>query len=395
MKKLLTLTMCALFVAGCDDSRESSSSSPQVSDNTPQVVDKTPQAAQQPEEKKIKALLPEANLEKPFTKTDSGRVIFNNVVDLFEDESLYSLEDKDIIIHSKNPLKLTLKESIIETKDPQDIRDDLENKFIYNVFEIFAHTNLDKVDIVLEPVKQDGKSYGKKMAIKGNITRERALQVLQTYSAMKTFDDYVEFNPEKEYAVLGFSRSERAQKFNSEKFRKQIINGLLTGKIEPPFDIVQQRLDGVTDSELGAKMIDVGNSLGLSIDDNTRELNNGHRERKWSFNQISTLSIEQNKAGDIVNVTAQFGFLSEPEYVLQTMAVLAVAANATPNPDKTFKIASNMIEKIGKKLKKTQDSIKEREIVDGYTVEMTVHKSLGGLSFFTIQKLGKQPVVFE
>ena len=54
-----------------------------------------------------------------------------------------------------------------------------------------------------------------------------------------------------------------------------------------------------------------------------------------------------------------------------------------------------MIEKIGKKLQKTQGSVKERQEIDGYTLEMTVHKSLGGLSFLTIEKLVKQPVVFE
>ena len=387
MKKLFTLTLCALLVAGCDNAQTTNSPSEQTSDNAAQV------SAQQPQENQIKALQPEAHLEKSFTKTESGRVIFNNVVDLFEDEALYSLEDKDIIIHSETPLKLTLKETILDTVTADMARDILEDKFIYDVFEIFAHTNLDKVDITLEPVKQDGKPYGKKMAIKANITRERALQLLQTYSAMKTFDDYVEFNPEKEYTVLGFSRSERAEKFNSEKFRKQIINGLLTGKIEQPYEMVPQPIE-TDDATLLAKMQEVGNALDVSIENNSRKLIDGKIETTFSFNQAFTVSTLKNDTG-IIRVTAQFGFVSEPEYILRSLAVIGVATSITPFPEKAFKAAGNMIEKIGKKLQKTQGSVKERQEIDGYTLEMTVHKSLGGLSFLTIEKLVKQPVVFE
>lgn len=391
MKKLFALTLCAMAVVGCDDSNQRSNTTNQASNSEPKIAVEQSQTV----ESKIKALQPEGHLEKPFTKTESGRVIFNNVIDLFEDEALYSPDDKNIIVHSESPLKLTLKESVLDSLSANDVHGTLEDKFIYDVFEIFAHTNVDKVEITLEAVKENGKPYGKKSFIKGNITRDRALQVLQTYSAMKNFDDYVEFNPEKEFTVLGFSRSDRAEKFNSDKYRKQILAGLLTGKLELPTETVQLPLNRITDEDLGAKMIEVGRSLDLTVNNEKRQLNNGNTESKWLFNQVSTLSTESNKKGDIVKITAQFGFVNEPEYVLQSVALISISSLATSNPDKAFKIATGMIDKIGKKLKKAQGSIKEKEVMDGYTLEMTVHKSLGGLSFFTIEKLEKRPVEFK
>lgn len=375
-----------MALVGCDDNSSQNTSS----DQSPQTSQSTPEAVQ---EKIIQAISPEKFFDIPFTKTESGRVLLNNAVDLFRHD--YDVEDKTIIVQSENPLKLTLKEYVLETLEQKEIRNDLERKFISNVFEIFAHLNVDSVELTFEPIKQNGKPYGKNVAIKGKITRENALKVLQAYSAMKSFDDYVSFDKDDAYNILGYSRSKRANEFNQENYRKQILTGLLTNKIEPPYEMVQQPID-VDVSILAAKMVEVGKSIDIyPLEDNTRELTDGKTERTLSLSKISALSFISNRKGEVLQINAQFGFVSDQNLIVQAMAVLGVASLAVPEQEKTFKAATAMIEKIGKKLKKSEGTIKESQNIAGYTVTMTVHKVLGGLSFFTIEKLEKKPVTFE
>lgn len=145
-----------------------------------------------------------------------------------------------------------------------------------------------------------------------------------------------------------------------------------------------------------SKLIEIGKTLGVSfVKDNSHELNDGNTERTLSLSDISAIHLTVTPDNKIIKVTAQFAFSNSQEYILQALSVLSVSVLATPSPDKTFKVATSMIDKIGKQVSKAKGSIKEVQEVDGHKVEMNVHKNLGGLSFFSIEKLEKQPVIFE
>lgn len=385
MKKLFALTLCSMALMGCDDSTPQNTST----DQTPQTSQSAPAVVQ---EKTVKAISPEKFFDIPFTKTESGRVILNNAVDLFRHD--YDVEDKTIIIKSENPLQFTLKESVLENLDQKEIRNDLERKFISNVFEIFAHLNADSVDLTLEPIKQNGKPYGKNAAIKGKITRENALKVLQTYSAMKSFDDYVSFDKDDEYNILGYSRSKRADEFNREEYRKQILTGLLTGKIEQPYEVVKLPLD----VDFTTIQVKLKQAFDLSFFQNdSRELANGNQEYSTTISDVVRVYAIGKGKDKIEQVAVQFAVINDANIVMQSTGGIAAAMLATPNPDKSFNTVTSMMDTVGKKMKKSKnkESIEETKLVDGLTLKLTVHPRLGGIAFLTIEKLEKQPKVFE
>ncbi|OOF45998.1 hypothetical protein BKK51_04550 [Rodentibacter trehalosifermentans] len=385
MKKLFALTLCSMVLAGCDDSSPQNTAteqSPQTSQSAPEVV----------QEKPVKAISPEKFFDIPFTKTERGRVILNNAIDLFRHD--YDIEDKTIVVKSENPLKLTLKESVFEDLDQKDIRNDLERKFIANIFEIFAHLNVDSVDLTLEPIKQNGKPYGKNAAIKGKVTRENALKVLQTYSAMKSFDDYISFDKDDEYNILGYSRSKQADEFNREEYRKQILTGLLTGKIEQPYEVVKLPLD----VDFTTIQVKLKQAFDLSLFQNdSRELANGNQEYSTTISDVVRVYAIGKGKDKIEQVAVQFAVINDANIVMQSTGGIAAAMLATPNPDKSFNTVTSMMDTVGKKMKKSKnkESIEETKLVDGLTLKLTVHPRLGGIAFLTIEKLEKQPKVFN
>ncbi|WP_118815810.1 hypothetical protein [Haemophilus haemolyticus] len=390
MKKLFALTLCAMAVMGCDDKSTESSQS-----NQPKQTEVSPVNTEQ-KTSEIKAVIPEKYIDVPFTKTEKGRVIYNNPLDAFENGSDYNSEDKTLVINAKSPLKVTLKEDTGAALSVDDVKQLLEHRFILAAYQFFAYTNENEIEITLEPVKEGNKPYGKEYkAIKGKITREQALKTLQTFSGMKDFDDYVSFDKDSEWVILGFTPSKKAQKFTSSDYQPQILKSLLTGKIETPYKMVPQPLNVQADL-IYSKLIEIGKTLGVSfVKDKSHELNDGNTERTLSLSDISAIHLTVTPDNKIIKVTAQFAFSNSQEYILQALSVLGVSVLATPSPDKTFKVATGMIDKIGKQVSKAKGSIKETQEVDGHKVEMNVHKTLGGLSFFSIEKLEKQPVIFE
>lgn len=198
MKKLFALTLCAMAVMGCDDKSTESSQSNQPKQTEVSAVNTEQKTSE------IKAVIPEKYIDVPFTKTEKGRVIYKNPLDAFENGSDYNSEDKTLVINAKSPLKVTLKEDTGAALPVDDVKQLLEHRFILAVYQFFAYTNENEIEITLEPVKEGNKPYGKGYkAIKGKITREQALKTLQTFSGMKDFDDYVSFDKDSEWVILG------------------------------------------------------------------------------------------------------------------------------------------------------------------------------------------------
>ena len=389
MKKLFALTLCAMAVVGCDDKSTESSQSNQPKQTEVSAVNTEQKTSE------IKAVIPEKYIDVPFTKTEKGRVIYKNPLDAFENGSDYNSEDKTLVINAKSPLKVTLKEDTGAALSVDDVKQLLEHRFILAVYQFFAYTNENEIEITLEPVKEGNKPYGKGYkAIKGKITREQALKTLQTFSGMKDFDDYVSFDKDSEWVILGFTPSKKAQKFTSSDYQSQILNSLLTGKIDTPYEIVKLPID-VDFTNIQVKL---KKAFDLSLFQNdSRTLTNGDKEYSTVISDfVKVYAIEKDK-NHLVQVAVQFAFVNNADIVMQSTGAIAAAMLATPDPNKSFKIVTSMMEAASKKMKKSKNKDKAEEVrlVDGLTLKLTVHPNLGGIAFLTIEKLEKRPVKFE
>ena len=378
-----------MAVMGCDDKSTESSQSNQLKQTEVSV----PNSEQKTSE--IKAVIPEKYIDVPFSKTEKGRVIYKNPLDAFENGSDYNSEDKTLVINAKSPLKVTLKEDTGATLSVDDVKQLLEHRFILAVYQFFAYTNENEIEITLEPVKEGNKPYGKGYkAIKGKITREQALKTLQTFSGMKDFDDYVSFDKDSEWVILGFTPSKKAQKFTSSDYQSQILNSLLTGKIDTPYEIVKLPID-VDFTNIQVKL---KKAFDLSLFQNdSRTLTNGDKEYSTVISDfVKVYAIEKDK-NHLVQVAVQFAFVNSADIVMQSTGAIAAAMLATPDPNKSFKIVTSMMEAASKKMKKSKNKDKAEEVrlVDGLTLKLTVHPNLGGIAFLTIEKLEKRPVIFE
>lgn len=389
MKKIFALTLCAMAVMGCDDKSTESSQSNQPKQTEVSAVNTEQKTSE------IKAVIPEKYIDVPFTKTEKGRVIYKNPLDAFENGSDYNSEDKTLVINAKSPLKVTLKEDTGAALSVDDVKQLLEHRFILAVYQFFAYTNENEIEITLEPVKEGNKPYGKGYkAIKGKITREQALKTLQTFSGMKDFDDYVSFDKDSEWVILGFTPSKKAQKFTSSDYQSQILNSLLTGKIDTPYEIVKLPID-VDFTNIQVKL---KKAFDLSLFQNdSRTLTNGDKEYSTVISDfVKVYAIEKDK-NHLVQVAVQFAFVNNADIVMQSTGAIAAAMLATPDPNKSFKIVTSMMEAASKKMKKSKNKDKAEEVrlVDGLTLKLTVHPNLGGIAFLTIEKLEKRPVKFE
>lgn len=378
-----------MAVMGCDDKSTELSQSNQPKQTEVSAVNTEQKTSE------IKAVIPEKYIDVPFTKTEKGRVIYKNPLDAFENGSDYNSEDKTLVINTKSPLKVTLKEDIGAALSVDDVKQLLEHRFILAVYQFFAYTNENEIEITLEPVKEGNKPYGKGYkAIKGKITREQALKTLQTFSGMKDFDDYVSFDKDSEWVILGFTPSKKAQKFTSSDYQSQILNSLLTGKIDTPYEIVKLPID-VDFTNIQVKL---KKAFDLSLFQNdSRTLTNGDKEYSTVISDfVKVYAIEKDK-NHLVQVAVQFAFVNNADIVMQSTGAIAAAMLATPDPNKSFKIVTSMMEAASKKMKKSKnkDKVEEVRLVDGLTLKLTVHPNLGGIAFLTIEKLEKRPVKFE
>ena len=378
-----------MAVVGCDDKSTESSQSNQPKQTEVSAVNTEQKTSE------IKAVIPEKYIDVPFTKTEKGRVIYKNPLDAFENGSDYNSEDKTLVINAKSPLKVTLKEDTGAALSVDDVKQLLEHRFILAVYQFFAYTNENEIEITLEPVKEGNKPYGKGYkAIKGKITREQALKTLQTFSGMKDFDDYVSFDKDSEWVILGFTPSKKAQNFTSSDYQSQILNSLLTGKIDTHYEIVKLPID-VDFTNIQVKL---KKAFDLSLFQNdSRTLTNGDKEYSTVISDfVKVYAIEKDK-NHLVQVAVQFAFVNNADIVMQSTGAIAAAMLATPDPNKSFKIVTSMMEAASKKMKKSKNKDKAEEVrlVDGLTLKLTVHPNLGGIAFLTIEKLEKRPVKFE
>ncbi|QTM01911.1 hypothetical protein [Mannheimia sp. ZY171111] len=390
-KQLLSATLITLFLASCGDETPATTENQATTQTTEQSqpVEKT--------EKKIKATLPEDALKDDgfaFTKNEKGTVIFEKVVDLFEYMGDYSLEDKDLKIVSQNPLHIQIFERV--AGDNADVIDELQYKLIRDIYKVFSHTAVNEFTLEVIPVDAKTEKTTKQLAKitqKAKLNREKALEILQAFSAMTSFDDTVSFDENAEYTVIGLDKSKAFDKFNTTNLRPQIAKALKTGKVEIPEEEVQLPLD-VDFTKIQVKLKQV---FDLSLFDNDRrELADGRIEYSTPISDyVKVYAIgDKDQAKTIRQVAVQFVFSNDQQMIVHSLGGIGAAMLATPNPDKSFSAVKTMMEKAAKKLKKA-DKIEEVAVVDGLTLKLKVHPSLGGMAFLTIEKLEKRKIQFN
>ncbi|KMK51568.1 hypothetical protein RO21_05575 [[Actinobacillus] muris] len=379
MKKLLTLSILGLLLVGCDDETTQQTTS---SDQTQTVT---------VEEPKIQAAQPESVIENiAFTKNEKGTVIFNNVPDMFVAFSSYDKEDNNIKVISENPLHIQLNPNIFKLEDDKDTVQMIEQEFISAIYKIFTHTNINEFILEMLPVDiKTEKPLHKKFNRKIKITRERALTVLQNFSPAKSFDQLVNFNEQEKYNIIGLSPSKLASKFNNNKYSDFIFKALSTGKIDIPkqeviiplnidMKIIQERL----------AMADIITSI------EPRDLTNGKKAYDIKLSKIVMIEGIGNSQNNVESLSLQFGMVSEPKIIIDTVAGFGVSSFVMPNPDKTFKEINKMVEKAGKQMKK-KDIVEITSNVGDITLQLKVFKNMGGLSYLTFKKVEWKPVDFS
>ncbi|MDO4698168.1 MAG: hypothetical protein Q4A60_05765 [Pasteurellaceae bacterium] len=382
MKKLLIASLLGLTLTACDDSDKAVET---VKDEV-----KTEQVAVAKEEAKPKATKAEDFIKEiAFTKNEKGTVIFNNVVEMLEEMTDYNVEDKTLKVVSEKPLSIQIFYSAFADQDKKSLISDIQDAFISTVFRIFTHTNLDEITLEIIPIDQKtDKPLNKRFNLKTKVTRAKALEILNTYSAAKTFDDLVNFDENDQYNVIGYSSSKLSIAIRADNVRENVAKALTTGKINVPMEEIIVPI-GFDMNTLADNLRRINPNSFIEF----RQLNDGNKAYSIKLGKVVMLEGIGKEKNNLDYLTVQFAFSNDQELILQTLAGLSVGSTITPNPDKTFSEITKMIDKATKLIAK-QDKIELKKVVDGFTLEMNIYKKLGGLSYLSIKKLEIRPMKF-
>lgn len=160
----------------------------------------------------------------PHSFNDKGVVIFKDFADMQEAFNDYT--DHKII--SADPLKIELYSVVVPTDLPRNITYAQNRAIIYGVYKTFMHTNADKVTIIshLKAYSTDkpaNEPVGTPISV--TTTRDKALQVLQTHTTAKTFNDLVQLTPHQ-YRVQGVLSSDIYDEMAKDETQQAIIKDL-------------------------------------------------------------------------------------------------------------------------------------------------------------------------
>lgn len=381
MKKLFFLSFLSCALIGCGDDTATTQTEQATTEQTQQSTDKEPQA---------KAVRPQDYFkDTQYSLNEKGTVIFGSAKELFEQNGDYNIEDKTLIIHSENPLKITL--NVVTTKDESEelIKLDIANAFFYGIYQTFTHTNVPSIDLTVSAINQKQKPVYKNFTLKSKVTREYALNVLKNFSPAKSFDDLVNFDTSNEYNVVGYNSSKLYLDFRGERFRSQIIKSLTTGKLEQATEKVELSLPVTTD-DFRSKLRLVDAQYKFS----SRELNNGKKAYLFELS-IPRIELVGQNQDDISSISIMTGFSNDNKVIFENLIALGAVSAFMPKPENMLHSLTEMIAEIAKKYNKNNKDVELVKLVDGITVKMSLSKSLGGIVFINFHKFETRPVVFN
>lgn len=222
MKRFIPLCLPLLLIACGEPSTDTTKEpvAPSVETATPAAESK-PMASTNDELTKMQqALIGDV----PHSFNDKGVVIFKNFADMQEAFNDYT----DHKIDPADPLKIELYSVVVPTDLPRNITYAQNRAIIYGVYKTFMHTNADKVTIIshLKAYSTDkpaNEPVGTPISV--TTTRDKALQVLQTHTTAKTFDDLVQLTPHQ-YRVQGVLSSDIYDEMAKDEIQQAIIKDL-------------------------------------------------------------------------------------------------------------------------------------------------------------------------
>lgn len=162
-----------------------------------------------------------------------GILVFNSVKDFFDFTNNFDLSD-EVVINSENPLDLRI--TPFELSEDNILDEVNKENFIKNLYDIFIHTDNKTVTLEMYPVivnsdRKITKSLNN-LSIKGTVTRDKALSVLEKYTGIKDFNSLLVQKDElSEYGTLGYEKVKAFQEFIT-KNENAILSDLLEKQIK-------------------------------------------------------------------------------------------------------------------------------------------------------------------
>ena len=178
----------------------------------------------------------------PFTQNAKGTVIFKTVKDLLTEFNDYAPDDNRSQVISENPLVVRLTNIVTAGQNPDVTQIDIDHTIIYAVSQIFTHTKVNKMTLIINFMMQKDYSAGKNVInkklkpLKYTITRKHALDVLKKYG-ISSFDDLtVSADTATEDETIGESPSKAYFSLLKDDRRHDIANALVGKKDKPWYE---------------------------------------------------------------------------------------------------------------------------------------------------------------
>lgn len=215
MKKMFLLLLSLFTIVACDNKEN----------NDTVAQQETPQ----------KVVLTKADFAKyvregvEYDVSSTGVLTFAKPQDMFEDFN--DFEEQEVKVKEGNPTSILITKQL--SNDPlEPVKEWNERAFIYAIYKSFTYTPVNELIVEAYPLieQKNGKFKAKKeFALKTQITREKALEVLKKHTAATSFDDLVQLEEaEGQYRRVGVSGSGIWDKFyHNEQYRPTIVSDLL------------------------------------------------------------------------------------------------------------------------------------------------------------------------
>ncbi len=128
--------------------------------------------------------------------------------------------------------------------------------------------------------------------------------------------------------------------------------------------------------------------------ENPRTLNDERKSRGITYPNSFLVELIGNYEdfSNLSGVTYMYGYTDNAMINLNSMAIVVSLAQTATKSDKSGAIAMQMMERNMKNIQKSAKQgkkdadIVEKQVVNGYVMELKTHLSLSGLTFFTIKK---------
>lgn len=228
-----------------------------------------------------------------------GILVFNSVKDFFDFTNNFDLSD-EIVINSENPLDIRI--TPFELSEDNVLDEVNKENFIKNLYDIFIHTDNKTVTLEMYPVvvnsdRKITKSLNN-LSIKGTVTRDKALSILEKYTGIKDFKSLIVPKDKlSEYGTLGYEKVNAFQEFIT-KNENAVLSDLLEKQIKNTAVNKPKVASGVYDLQTVINRINKNlSNTSYSIPKNLKPIKSDHPN---DVNDVATVQITKGMVLTIV-----------------------------------------------------------------------------------------------